>query len=351
MDIEKVQQALKQSELSPYQAEAYVTLLELRDASAIDIVDACTVPQPRIYDVLRALEEKGYVETYEVGGLRARANDPSEVVDSLEERADMLSTAAEMIDATWEQPPAGDHSVSVFSDFEAVVDDAATVVREAKTTVQVASKTSTAVDLRDALRKARESDVLIELSLFTDPETTSIASISALATHGDEIATEIRRRSAPAPFLALVDGTRAYFGVDGRVTSYGMVVADQTLSSMLYWYFQHALWEDWEVVYASDREPLPQRYADIRQCVYDVAPLLEEEHELLATVDGFEMTTGRSCSFAGRIVDVIREQDEAERPRQMSIIVDVDNESYIVGGFGATVEDVRADSIIVNRLQ
>ena len=55
MDTDELHAVLEEAGLSPYQADAYVTLLALGSASASEIATASGVPQPRIYDVLRGL--------------------------------------------------------------------------------------------------------------------------------------------------------------------------------------------------------------------------------------------------------------------------------------------------------
>jgi len=46
MKDEELVEILEDAGLSPYQAEAYVTLLALGNASATDVADACDVPDP-----------------------------------------------------------------------------------------------------------------------------------------------------------------------------------------------------------------------------------------------------------------------------------------------------------------
>ncbi|MFC7136897.1 TrmB family transcriptional regulator [Halobaculum litoreum] len=104
MDTESLVETLEAAGLSPYQSAAYVALLDLGTASATDVADASGVPAPRIYDVLRTLEELEYIETYEEGSLRARAHSPSIVLDDLRGRANRLEAAAEEVEDRWEQP-------------------------------------------------------------------------------------------------------------------------------------------------------------------------------------------------------------------------------------------------------
>jgi sugar-specific transcriptional regulator TrmB len=59
-DLQSIE-ILKQFNLNEYEAKTYVVLLRIGDAAASDIADAADVPQPRVYDVLRSLGQKGLV--------------------------------------------------------------------------------------------------------------------------------------------------------------------------------------------------------------------------------------------------------------------------------------------------
>lgn len=54
---------LRQLGLTEYQAKAYATLLALGSATATEIAGSSTVPQPKIYGVLKELETRGLVES------------------------------------------------------------------------------------------------------------------------------------------------------------------------------------------------------------------------------------------------------------------------------------------------
>jgi sugar-specific transcriptional regulator TrmB len=87
MEKGELRDVLYESGLSQYQTEVYVTLLELGRASALEIAEACEVPQSRIYDVLRDLDSKGYVETFQQDTLQARLSDADPVRSTLERKA------------------------------------------------------------------------------------------------------------------------------------------------------------------------------------------------------------------------------------------------------------------------
>jgi len=76
MDGRTLLDGLVDGGLSEYQADAYLTLLERGTSPAVDVAKNCSIPVPRIYDILNELEQMGYVETLDRDKLHARACDP-----------------------------------------------------------------------------------------------------------------------------------------------------------------------------------------------------------------------------------------------------------------------------------
>jgi len=159
MDDSELTDVLEDAGLSPYQAEAYVALLGLGTASATDIADSCDVPDPRIYDVLRDLETKGYLETFQQASLTARARNPDVVLEDLRSRSSKYLDAAETIEERWNQPEISDHEVSIVKRFDTVLEAARTFVRDADTQIH-------ATLTRDQFEALRTDLVLSELESY-----------------------------------------------------------------------------------------------------------------------------------------------------------------------------------------
>lgn len=348
MDSEELTAALRDAGLSPYQASAYVTVLELDDATATAVVAECSVPRPRIYDVLAELADRGYVETYEREHLRVRAREPEAVVADLRERATAFETAAEEIKRQWERPAPSGHAIDVFSGADAVVRHAREAITDATSAVQIAASADRFDRLLSAIREAADGGAAVKLSLSV-PDDDELPPLERA--FGDR-QIEVRRRTSPAPFLALVDGEATYLAVETG-SEYGTYVNDAALTSMLYWYFQFALWESWPEVYAGDGRT-PGSYAEIRQCIRDLAPRLEHGERPRATVDGIEVATGDRRELRGTVVDVRHPRRPDEEPDdgalvtgQATLTLETDDGTHTVGGFGAIVEDLRATRIRV----
>ena len=351
MNTAELRAALEEAGLSQYQAETYNTLLQLGAASATEIADACAVPTARIYDVLRDLEAKGYIETYEQDSLHARARDPDEVLSDLRDRASLLTDAAEEIEDRWQEPAVDTHKVSIVKRFDTVVDRAAAMIRDAQNEVQLAVTPEQFTSLRPALQHAFDNGAIIKLSIHTD-DVTSMPDLSEF----DGVVTEVRRRTIPTPFITLVDRTHTCFAPHAdSLNQYGVLVDDYTLTYVFHWYFLTCLWEVWETVYSSRSVSLPQDYADIRQCVREIEPLLSEGARIRVAIEGFERETNEAISLVGDVIDVEYSGTAttdgtpalSQLAGQVSLTVVVDGHAYTVGGWGSVLEDIEATRITV----
>ena len=74
---------LKKIGLTEYEAKAYAALAGLGEATARDIHEASEVPRTRIYDILRELTDKGFVEFIEGSPTYYRAAEPDRVLDRI----------------------------------------------------------------------------------------------------------------------------------------------------------------------------------------------------------------------------------------------------------------------------
>ncbi|MCU4716972.1 TrmB family transcriptional regulator [Halapricum hydrolyticum] len=351
MDTSTLTTVLEDAGLSPYQADAYVTILELGSASATDIAEKSDVPDPRIYDVLRDLEKHGYIETYEQDSLHARAYSPDSVLEDLRERADRFEQAADEIEDRWEAPTMDSHTVSFVKRMDTVLDKAETKIREAVNQVQVAADREQYERLRPALKAAHENGVHIRLALYLE-EGESLPPKEEL----DSVATQVRYRAIPMPFIALVDRTSTCFAPHVlSANRYGIIVEDRTHAYVFHWFFMAGLWESTEPLVEDTDDSLPRTYVNIRQCIRDVWPLLEDGATLSVSVEGLEVESGSTVSFDGKIVDVSYPSLEAagtDAPflylgGQATITIETDDGTVDVGGWGSVIEDYEATKIVL----
>lgn len=356
MDSDELVDTLEDAGLSPYQADAFVSLLELGSASATDVASASSVPDPRIYDVLRDLEEQGYIETYEQDSLHARAHDPAEVLADLRSRADRFEMAADEIEDRWERPDIEDHRVSIVKRLDTVLAQTDELIRSATNQVQIGLTPVQFEELSDALATALENDVDVKVCLVP-PTATDDAfeppTDDALA----RTCTEARYRDLPSPFVALVDRSWTCFAPHGESTNeFGVIVNDRTHAYVFHWYYLTCMWEVQETIYSAGSNEPPITYVDLRQCLRDVLPLLESGRTIVATVRGFATNTGRKVTRRGTITDVtyagVDSSDEQAKPLaqlagRASLALETEEGTVSLGGWGAMIEDIEATRITI----
>lgn len=352
MDTERLVSTLEGEGFSPYQARAYVALLERGESSASDLADAADVPGPRIYDVLRDLADEGYVETYDQGKLHARISSPADVLDEFHTRSDELEDAAEEVEARFTRPGPADHEATIVNNFETVLDRAVGLVEAAEHHVQVCLTPEQFDRLRDALAGAHERGVYVQLSIHSLDGDVDVDSVDV-----EGYCTEMRARSRGAPFVVIADHTSVcYASNPRRPDEYGVVVNDRNHAYVFLWYFLTNLWEFWDTVYTDRDSEYPRTYLEIRRCVRDVAPLVDEGARVAVRVVGYDVETGHHRDFVGEVVDVDYEGPEGENgPRSLqslagktSLYVETDDGDVVsVGGFGAIVEEIEADRVVV----
>lgn len=349
MDLDRVESVLEEYGLSSYQATAFLTILEFRDASVTEINEESDIPQPRIYDVLETLDEEGLIETYEKESLRARVTDPTDFIRDLERKADDFYASADVIEEYWQKPPLEKHEFEIYSQFRQLIDHSIEGIGGADESVHLATSASDLLRIQDALKEAIETGIIINVSIHIDEA--SETDIDDLKPYLREMASEVRYRETPGPFLALVDSHKAYFGVSRPRTGYGIFVQDQALSTMLYQYFQDSLWSRWEVIHGRSTGDFPKEYASIRTCIRELWPYVDRDVSLQASVNGYKTDTGREKRIEGEIVSVYPDEDSGVAMRhadQACLFVESGSETYTVGGFGAIVEDIRATRIRIS---
>ena len=370
METADLRRALEEAGLSQYQADAYTALLQLGSASVTEVSTACDVPTARIYDVLRDLEDRGYVETYDQESLQVRACNPQGVLDDLRRRATRLEDAAAEIEDRWEQPDIEDHRVSIVKRFQTVFDRAAHVISEAENEVQVAVTPDGFRELESALQSAHRSGALVKVSIHTGREEDDSALPDADRFEGT--VTEVRHRRLPTPFLALVDRTLTCFSPHrASLNEYGVLVDDHTLSYVFHWYFRTCLWEVWPVVYDDRNTEPPVFYTDIRRFVREIQPLVDDGATVTARVDGYDTETGDPVAIEGIVCDLtyVGDANDDDIPLtqlagQVTVhIEDVEvldtvpgsaihgKESATVGGWGAVIEDIEARRLTVTGIE
>ena len=355
-DADELAAVLADAGFSGYEAEAYVGLLRLRDASVAELADVCSVPRSRLYDVLRNLEEEGYVETYEQDRLRARIANVTPAVDELRGRSDEFRDAAEQLEDCWERPRFQQTDISLFQTAAAAVQEATAYIGGAGHVVQVCVSADEVPELRDTLAGALDRGVTVRVALTEEPDAPVPEDLPQLF---PEVATEVRDCETNMPFVALVDGSVAVFAINNEWDGeYGLVVDDNTLTSVLHWFFQLQLWEPWDTLYSAAVGRL-ETYVSIRNLITDIETLRTDDETVRIRVDGIDTRTHDVVTVEGEVIDLIytdlyqdRDVAFAQQFVQAALRIRADDgEEHTVGGYGAVVEDIRAIQTTITEIR
>jgi sugar-specific transcriptional regulator TrmB len=368
MDTTELVETLEDAGLSPYQATAYVTLLDTGSVSAQELAARSDVPRPRIYDVLEALEEQGYVVTYERDQLYAEALDPEAGIDPIESRVERFRNATAEIRSRWRAPETDDVDIGVVKRFQTVLRHTTDRIVSAEQQILLVASYEQFLELEPALDSARQRGVFVQVSLHsvTDEQLERMDH-----SQFERAAAEVRIGETPCmyePFLSIVDGARVSFAPfsrdagdrtttagGGSPLQYGVLADDPILAYVFEWYFLAALWEPSEPVFTRDRSSPPMEFIDIREVVRAADPLLRDGATVDATVHGRRVATGRQVRLNGTILSV--RSDRSASPdgapmtslmtRRATVVLQTDDGEVSVGGRGAYTEDIEAARFIV----
>lgn len=349
MDTETLRRALEDAGLTGQQAEAYLTLLELGTTPVVEIAQQSSVSSSRIYDVVRSLEEEGFVETLERDQLHARPREPVEVLNHLRNKSEMFADAAGEIEERWERPDPRESRVSVLKRTETVLRSTADAIADATVSVALAVTPHQLAELRPTIETAAESGVVIQIAVY-DAGDADVPEIDGVL--------EIRRCPIPGPFLAIVDRRYAFFAPNVHSDrSYGITIGDEILSFIMHWYFRTCLWANNERLHVDRNRP--PTYVSLEGFVYDAASLLRDDTRMTLRVIGRWIETGERVEISGELVRATW-GGQLEPPRnptytdlagQVTLFLETDDEIVSVGAWGALFEDIEAEIIHVEGIE
>lgn len=352
MDDGELRSALETTGLTQYQAAAYLSLLELGAAPAADIAEKSGVPGPRIYDVLRDLETRGYVELYKQGQLHARVHDPSTVIETFEHGVEQFKAAKQSVEERWQQPSLENYAVSIAKRRETAFERAALALEDAENQIKICVNETQFDRFQPYLRAAFEEGVAVKVCVWTDPAAGGIEDVSRFS----GVCTEVRHRTLPSPFVAIVDRDTVCFAPnDQSMNEYGVIVHDPSHAFVFNVFFQSSLWTTWETVFEEPTEDAVAEYVDIRECVREVDRLLDAGRTVHARIIGTDVETGESVELAGEIIETGADSPREDRwdatPPLLhgiaSITVVTDDGTFTVGGWGAMLEDIEANRVTI----
>ena len=326
--------------LGEYEIDAYLAVLEHGELTASEIAAETDIPQPRVYDTVRSLSDRGLVELRESRPMKIVAVDPGEAF------GDIRSSLAEMVDeleARYTAPARDTEAVSL-------VKSRSTILRYLEEVIESADYELALSLTPDLLRRFRET---LEEQVAAGVSVELLVTPAARAPAPEEfdydaVATETRaRRGITTPVIAVADGEYSIYATQDALRDdrdrYGVIFNRSALGFLVSGFYGTVLWTTAETLSADgEGRPFPRTYASIRRAVKDI-------HELGGTfeaeVRGRDVATGNEVELQGRVLG--HEFDTSEQVA--SLTVEGAEDGVSVGGLVAALEDVEAQEIVLDR--
>lgn len=348
MDRDKLAEKLQSIDLTEYQSRAYIGAVALGEATPTVLAEETDVPQPRIYDVVASLEERGLVEVHTRSGEKeVTAIDPGMALPALKRRH--------------------------FSDFEETIQSLNTDLSGLYAGEQSAEGFISMVKREDsALRHIRnaieDADWWLTLAISPDVyekvEDDLVAAIDRGATVrvilGDQDGYDefdfpstmrVRHRGI-SDTLVVADRSYGIFSSTyPSPTEQPWIIAQETNLVLMYQIYYEQIWTTSAVLQSGDDKP--QWYIDPWRVIIDLRDeLLTDDLEL--RIIGHRSEDRYKGEWTATVVDYemtgpVDDPFESALPVVATLKVDTGDEILTVGGWKATVEDIAAHAIEVRR--
>ena len=327
--------------LGEYEIDAYLAVLEHGELTASDIADRTDIPQPRVYDTVRSLSDRGLVELRESRPMKVVAVDPDDAF------GDLRSSFTEMVDeleARYTAPTRETEAVSLVKSRSTILRYLEEVIGGAEYELAVSLTPGLLRRFRDELAAKVAEGVSVELlvtpaSKAPDPDEFDYLEVSTIAR---------ARRGITTPILAVADGEYSVYATQDALRDdrerYGVIFNRSALGFLVSGFFGTVLWTTAETLATNGADrPFPRRYASVRRAVKDVKEFGDDDFH--AAVEGRDIETGEAVTVRGRVVDLAFEESE----EVASLMVETDSGRVQIGGRVAALEDVEGQEIVIGR--
>jgi sugar-specific transcriptional regulator TrmB len=326
--------------LGEYEIEAYLAVLEHGELTASEIADRTEIPQPRVYDTVRSLSDRGLVELRESRPMKIVAVAPEDAFGNVQQSLDELVSELE---ARYTAPARDTEAVSLVKSRSTILRYVEEIIESAEYELILSLTPDLLRRFREDLAAAIDDGVSIDLlvtprSRAPDPEDFDYLEVATVAR---------ARRGITTPVLAVADGNYSVYATQDALRDdrerYGVIFNRSALGFLVSGFFGTVLWSTAETLAADGkRRPFPRRYASIRRAVKDVREL---DGPFYASITGRDIETGDAVVVEGKVQTAKIEATE----EVASLKLETDDGVLDVGGLVAALEDVEAQEIILGR--
>lgn len=343
MDDSTLRDLLGRFGFSAKEIDTYLTLLEHGEAKASTIAEAAGVSKRYVYSVSETLEARGFVDVDDhVVPTVIRAKDPAEVVTQLTDDVQSMQPALE---ARFSRTEPAIEQFEVIKSKVTVEKRLRTLIDEAEAELTISVPKAMLEVIRPALERAIDRGVLVLLIVSGTTEPPE---------HADSITSVTRIWRELMPTLVTVDRrlglvAPAEMLVRSNTGRQAIVFAQEQLGPVIVGSFFGNYWPVAEEVSIAEPEELPATYTDFRRAVFQSTLWLWSDSALRAEVTGRDTKTDEPVTVEGRVVEVVQGLVSPTNnmfPVENSLTIETDDgDAVAIGGQGAFVEDIEAESI------
>ncbi|WP_224447742.1 TrmB family transcriptional regulator [Haloprofundus salilacus] len=344
MDDAALGDVLQQFGLSDKEIDTYLTLLEHGEAKASTVADAAGVSKRYVYSISEKLEDRGFVSVNDhVVPTTIRANPPEEVIESLTENIETMRPALE---ARYSKAAPQTERFEVIKSRVTVLKRIRSLIDDADEEVTLSIPAANLDEVTDSLRAAVERGVLV-LLVVADADST-------LQTELDGVASVARAWTEPMPTMLTADQRAGLVAPTEMITrsnsgARAISFTEPRLGPVIVGSFLGNYWPMAQQVYAADPASLPKTYTNFRHAVLQTTLHLRAETPLRARIRGRQIRGHDGHDeIVGRVVDVrqgLAAPSNNSFPVENALLVETADGLVTVGGGGAFVEDVEAESV------
>ena len=318
--------SLKKFGLTPYEIKAYKSLLLYGPLTPMEAVNLAGIPQPRIYDVIRKLMDKGLIE---MSPDRKKLYRAKEVQTTLGRKIEEMSSDVDEISKEIAKTASGVREQTPYlwliQSESKVRSEIRRLIDSTNDELILSLKTESLKAVRKNIIGAIERGVTVAMVVFPDTDEKVVSNFEGAF---------VKRRKGFASEVAISDRNNALIRIDNGSLSnnYAISVDEDEIIHITSYYFYHTIWGPSEFVIMRD-DNYPMRLRTSWLACDIIAHNITPEKKLRAKVTG--RYKGKSIKINGTIC-----KSEVETGFRHSFYIQSKAKEYSVGGKSARIEDV-----------
>ncbi len=340
--LEEIVAKLRSLGLTTYEARAYLVLVKRGVMTSTEIAREARIPQPRVYDVLRGLEEKGLILVSEGRPRLYRAEEPRVALKRLLEaierriREEYERTVNMLENIITRSSRTSSEDIWKIESTQKIKDKLLEVVENAEYELLVSAYKHVLSDITNRLKRLSRRGVSVCLVMFDEVEP-------------QKYVDEHRFKATKGIVIAIPDRKNALFVTNWynpqQVMPSGFYTENKHLLRFFTEYFLHNLRDLSKPVYVAFGEKVfIRKFVNITRAIDMIRILMREHRKIHVKVSGWNTRTNERIVVEGEPVNTV--YDVYNSIARITIKTSR-GETITIGGWGATLEDVEAEVIEV----